>query len=83
MNFKEKYNLQHDTNNNIVTSHKVQVCIYSFCICQVTFIIFHCRLFLVRESRNIPGTFVLSLAHGGKVLHCQIVKVELAELTYL
>ena len=34
------------------------------------------RVFLVRESQSLPGSYVLSLAHAGKVKHCTIKSVS-------
>lgn len=33
-------------------------------------------VFLVRESQTLHGSYVLSMAHGGKVKHCTIKMVR-------
>ena len=40
-------------------------------------------VFLVRESQSIPGSYVLSLSHDGKVKHCTIKAVSPNAMTVL
>lgn len=49
---------------------------------QYHFLLF-CRVFLVRESRSSPGSFVLTFKCSGKVLHSQIQPVSLCSVSLL